>query len=121
MKHTPGPWTISENSGFDCGFDCCFDYGFDYGDTIYSIYCSDDWVNLGINISRIEDARLIAAAPELLNALVMVLDDTNALEGRDRTYTVVKAALTKAIGLEKPYAVDWLEQVRAAIAKATGN
>jgi hypothetical protein len=44
------------------------------------------------------DARLIAAAPDLLDALLMVLDDPNALDGRPRTYEYVRAAIAKATG-----------------------
>jgi hypothetical protein len=43
-------------------------------------------------------ARLIAAAPDLLDALRMVLDDQDALDGRPRTYEVVRAAIDKATG-----------------------
>lgn len=44
----------------------------------------------------IANARLIAAAPELLNALLMVLDDPEALQGRPRTAEVVREAIAKA-------------------------
>ena len=43
-------------------------------------------------------ARMIAAAPDLLDALRMVLDDPDALDGRPRTYEVVRAAIAKATG-----------------------
>ena len=44
------------------------------------------------------DAVLRAAAPELLAALLMVLDDHDALDGRPRTYDQVRAAIAKATG-----------------------
>ena len=44
------------------------------------------------------NAYLIAAAPELLEALEMVLDDPNALDGRPRTEDVVFEAIAKAHG-----------------------
>jgi hypothetical protein len=44
------------------------------------------------------NASLIAAAPDLLDALLMVLDDPNALDGRPRTYEYVRAAVAKATG-----------------------
>ena len=44
------------------------------------------------------NAHLIAAAPDLLEALEMVLDDPNALDGRPRTADVVFEALAKAYG-----------------------
>jgi hypothetical protein len=58
-----------------------------------------------LNINIVEDQRiaranahLIAAAPDLLNALVMVLDDPQALDGRPRTAEVVREAVAKATG-----------------------
>lgn len=47
---------------------------------------------------QIANARLIAAAPDLLEALCMVLDDPDALEGRPRTYECVREAISKATG-----------------------
>lgn len=41
---------------------------------------------------------LIAAAPEMLEALKMVLDDPDALDGRPRTAKIVYAAIAKAEG-----------------------
>jgi hypothetical protein len=44
-------------------------------------------------------ARLIAAAPDLLNALRMVLDDSGAVDWLGvRTYEVACAAIAKATG-----------------------
>jgi hypothetical protein len=48
--------------------------------------------------NRLANARLIAAAPELLEALCMVLDDPDALDGRPLTYECVRAAIAKATG-----------------------
>lgn len=53
-QHTPGPWTVDDN-----GF--IYDYA---GNTIADPHCSD--IDLD---EREANARLIAAAPELLNAL----------------------------------------------------
>jgi hypothetical protein len=44
------------------------------------------------------DSALIAAAPEMLNALIMVLDDPNALDRRPRTAEIVYSAIAKAQG-----------------------
>lgn len=44
------------------------------------------------------NARLIAAAPELLDALRMVLDDPDSLAGRPRTEECVREAIAKAEG-----------------------
>lgn len=50
---------------------------------------------------RQANARLIAAAPDLLDALKMVLDDPEALQGRPRTYECVMEAIKKAQGGDK--------------------
>jgi hypothetical protein len=83
MKYTTGPWTIAA------------------GPT-YCAIRSDarviaDMRLVGLHYNK-ADATLIAAAPDLLNALVMVLDDSNALDGRPRTAEVVYAAIAKATG-----------------------
>ena len=85
MKHTPGPWTY-DRSG-------------------YSLYVNSGRelvTALSMDGKRLEtseaNARLIAAAPDLLDALLMVLDDPNALDGRPRTYEYVRAAIAKATG-----------------------
>ena len=85
MKHTPGPWNY-DRSG-------------------YSLYVNSGRelvTALSMDGKRLEtseaNARLIAAAPDLLDALLMVLDDPNALDGRPRTYEYVHAAIAKATG-----------------------
>jgi len=83
-KHTPGPWEI----------------GAEY------MVCKLDELNVGSNHiqskndpeSEEADAKLIAAAPDLYAALMMVLDDPESLAGRPRTAEAVNAALEKAKG-----------------------
>lgn len=86
-QHTPGPWAVQKSSNPKNG-------------TAWR-----DIVSLGGEFSPAyvgealdRDAALIAAAPDLLNALKMVLDDPNALDGRPRTYEIVCAAIAKAEG-----------------------
>lgn len=58
-KHTPGPWQYKRTSGFD------------YGSTAY-------WVpGICVNIDKEANARLIAAAPDLL-AVVKELKESAA-------------------------------------------
>lgn len=96
-KHTPGPWRDSFDGGYyvetahdipgDCGLVCAV--------TVFAIPGRD-----------LANARLIAAAPELLEALESVLEDFELLcnqRGIDHTLLA---------SLDKP---------RAAIAKATGG
>jgi hypothetical protein len=83
-QHTPGPWSVSQNVSRHV-----------IGKNGGVVACAElTWT---AEISE-ANARLIAAAPDLLNALVMVLDDSNALDGRPRTAEVVYAAIAKATG-----------------------
>lgn len=87
MKHTPGPWVV--------------DPAVRQGFTVYApkegfiVGTQDEEGRYGA-IESEANARLIAAAPDLLDALLMVLDDPNALDGRPRTYEYVRAAIAKA-------------------------
>jgi hypothetical protein len=66
--------------------------GINYGQPAYATIKPE-------TLERMEaDARLIAAAPDLLDALLMVLDDPGALDGRPRTYEYVRSAIAKATG-----------------------
>jgi hypothetical protein len=83
-KHTPGPWKIKRCS---CGSPSCHRYstdnGFFYQGSGYSI----------------EDARLIAAAPELLEALEKLMDlGTGYGEASDLIRIICKPAIAKARG-----------------------
>lgn len=83
-KHTPGPWVYKKTSGFD------------YGSTAY-------WVpGICTNIDKEADARLIAAAPDLLEALKRM----------EFAFSPLAKDCTLA-GL--------IDEARAAIAKATGG
>jgi hypothetical protein len=96
-KHTPGPWhwsnryKTSDNERFTWSL---------IGANGYGILSCDGEENSpqGLGESGATNARLIAAAPELLDALLRVLRDV-ASDGRD----------------------GWEDQARAAVAKATGE
>jgi hypothetical protein len=88
MTHTPGPWT------YDAEFEVIFGPSPDY-DTVAATF-----------FDRPEDeceanARLVAAAPQLLEALQSLLRDEKALDDDD------------------PNLIKTREKARAAIAKAT--
>ena len=89
MKHTPGPWCVDrQNQSPTTG----------------------EWMIAGSKPGYLAEVRdcgsgdvkanacLIAAAPDLLDALLMVLDDPDALDGRPRTYEYVRSAIAKATG-----------------------
>ena len=84
MKHTPGPWKTIKT----------------FGGVTHVMTQDDKSIALlrGYKHPYSANARLIAAAPDLLDALLMVLDDPNALDGRPRTYEYVCAAVAKATG-----------------------
>ena len=87
VQHTPGPWEI--------------DFG--YNRIIKSIgpcfpdeYAGSAWLEV-----TEEDARLIAAAPDLLEALrdcLRRIDDADETYGPDHAVTKARAAIAKATG-----------------------
>ena len=96
-KHTPGPWALRRDPGH---FDSLTEItGGICGNTKPFRFTLEVSIGGDTDIHTLEaNARLIAAAPDLLDALVMVLDDPNALDGRPRTYEIVCAAIAKAKG-----------------------
>ncbi len=96
-KHTPGPWMAGQIGEKDIpifaqGKDIGNVYG---GEVDYSEFCSN--------------ARLIAAAPEMLEALEAMLD----------AFGVMRKAGVNVLGFET--AVEARIKAHAAIAKATGG
>lgn len=102
-RHTPGPWYVS---GTIDGYAIRYRDQADY----YTIATAHDDIGAWRNTDDEEaaaNARLIAAAPELLEALRMMLEDADDAHGRgDGTPWVTFASMNRA---------------RAAIAKATGD
>ena len=96
MKHTPGPWTTIAGSVFTESDSPC-----------YEIVHGNHLTRSGTEEQRMADARLIAAAPELLKALEGILADVSSY------------------GLAHPeggrFECDHLDSARAAIAKAKGT
>lgn len=90
-KHTPGPWTLEGSTikGSDGGTICTFRY------PIYPLSTGPDEYS--------SNARLIAAAPEMLEALKLTLKDLEA-------GSAAEVAMLKSIRV-----------ARSAIAKATGG
>lgn len=92
MSHTPGPWNLER----DCNGVPEFVFG---GDT-----CVCDF---GIEAPKPEDARLITAAPELLEVIREAVDSAEREMAKGR-----KAS---------PGLATWLEKARAALAKVRGE
>ena len=101
MNHTPGPWRISSKSKYLVKTD-------EY--RICQVFRST--IDPSLNEQAEADARLIAAAPDLLEALKEVLKG-------------MEAAYTEGCS-EVPPNIDWFDyssvtQAYTAIAKATGG
>jgi hypothetical protein len=96
-KHTPGPWMYEPKGRGHVWSDC-------RDDGSGAVIAVMPETNHG---TKEADARLIAAAPELLSALYALLDDVSDLtdEAReafsginDRSVTLARAAIAKATG-----------------------
>ncbi len=90
-NHTPGPWEMIKEIGNDGGLSCKIVSG---NKAVIALAKHADG-------NKEANARLIAAAPELLEALIDLLDDSDEYDKRPIGIVAAKA--------------------RAAIAKATGK
>lgn len=106
-KHTPGPWVIIPPAPFE-GDDECEAGGFVYpggieGDNGDPVCMFGDPSGSGTMFENAANARLIAAAPEMLDALTALIAE------HDNTYDGEPMTGEKAVALDA---------ARAAIAKA---
>ena len=103
MTHTPGPWEMVKLSGV--GGPCAIRmvYKPPSGRTFYGVQA----------IFRDEDARLIAAAPELLASLKETLEAASFMAN-----IIVGAGLTKKLDPEMGNLSGFGTRANAAIAKA---
>jgi len=94
-QHTPGPWEIEEITPSD--FHDCYILGAPngvYDDIIATVQCTD-------LPQCMADARLIAAAPDLLALVIQYRDDLRRPPSPDsveRRLQAVNAAIAKATG-----------------------
>jgi hypothetical protein len=98
-QHAPGPWA-SIPRGTPVGEIATV---YNTPERWVSIY-APAWVNIGDEQVAMANATLIAAAPDLLEALVICESNISSLLASNHP---------KVFG-------EWLDSVRAAIAKATG-
>ena len=96
IKHTPGPWYAEKKNVHTGSVATCHWDGEDWWE-VYSLNWADG--------SAEANARLIAAAPDLLEALEEALEDW----GDDH------------FDEEYPYRIEWADKARAAIRKARGK
>jgi hypothetical protein len=100
-KHTPGPWVFLEDGRTETPENACEPLTIcgPKADDLANVYSNDDATVSIARAQAVANARLIAAAPDLLEALLNVMA-MESLWGRTGTIP---------------------DQARAAIAKATGQ
>jgi hypothetical protein len=100
MNHTPGPWEISDNGTADRGTGAwaCDEIWQTHNDTDQRLIASVHYVD-GTNSECQANARLIAAAPELLEAVQHVLlASEDGGDMNDVDWKMLRAAIQKAKG-----------------------
>jgi hypothetical protein len=82
-KHTPGPWKYMPDDG---------------GGPVGCVIGKTGWVCDYLNDPKPADARLIAAAPDLLKALILAASHVHTLTTprAKADYSLIRAAIAKA-------------------------
>lgn len=88
-KHTPGPWVARADGPANWVI-----RSVDYGDIVHR----NCYPNPKVDTTTEADARLIAAAPDLLEACMAARYDTHTPEGITEANKLIKAAIEKALG-----------------------
>jgi hypothetical protein len=104
-KHTPGPWGVLPYTGAG-----------EFGD--YAIVCDTRERDIAA-VEEEADAQLIAAAPEMLEALKALLED--AIESEYVVHNNYCSPARKDEMMAKGYFADSIYNAIAAIAKAEGR
>lgn len=97
-KHTPGNWTVGKTGGTVVSDQPLPDYTLNGGHDHVDYYGGH---LIAESIWRTEDARLIAAAPELLEALewaLRAMEARNPLWAEGERFIAARAAIAKAKG-----------------------
>ena len=122
-NHTPGPWELSEAIYEDgCGTYRRIEQVKQFGDVVGSV-CIRHAINNTLNEAGEANARLIAAAPELFDALLDALSVTLSVStSRDRR--ILRDGCT--LYAQTDEWCNWVEnevapKISAAIAKVTGE
>lgn len=85
-KHTPGPWFIQEGKYYAC--------------VRTDKRVIADMRTVGNVVPNMNDARLIAAAPDLLEALIAVDDFISGKPDAVEPFGIVRAAIARATGTQ---------------------
>lgn len=95
-KHAKAPWAMGGNDGSFVDIDSP-----DHGALAKVVWCMNDDKNAGRSSPDCEaNARLIAAAPDLLAAAIHALEDAVA-DDMDDWFGELRAAVAKATGADK--------------------
>lgn len=87
-KHTPGPWVVFYKAKYD-----------EWHVSVPAFGMKLALFPDGIRTENHEaDARLIASAPDLLEALQRIMEDMDSEFGTDYDYNKARAAIAKATG-----------------------
>jgi len=98
-KHTPGPWTVEHRK--DNGEMMSAQFGFIHGPKGKSDWVADvGYLHNDNGSGSMTNARLIAAAPELLAALSAILDMATDNRTHGSEIDMACAAIAKATGRE---------------------
>ena len=103
-KWTKGPWTVPHFAQPDINCECNYILCDTKLGAICSVFCSgdgDDWQNHGDNprfAEAVANARLIAAAPELLEALTAASEYLDYHNIPVEIVAMVDFAIAKALG-----------------------
>lgn len=111
-KHTPGPWAAKRVGLQQWWINAPFGdptIGYNFWDGLAEVYGSDDWPESGRKVAE-ANARLIAAAPELLQACEAMIEWDDREEDHAVDFAARMALCERAFDL-----------ARAAIAKAKGG
>lgn len=124
-KWTPGPWSVPHFAQPDVNCSCKYVLTDGFMGAVASVHCSgegDDWQKHGDNPKfdeAVANAHLIAAAPELYEALVALIHDDYPFTGiYDERKFIEYLHVEKEIG---NYYAPMLLAAIAALAKARGE
>ena len=92
-KHTPGPWQIADENNNSCGVLLGIEHNLV---ACLDRQCSNTWKIVIGRDEMLANARLIAAAPDLLEALEWVMDRLVDKHEDDIAAQKARAAIAKA-------------------------
>jgi hypothetical protein len=99
-KHTPGPWSyrkVPRKQEWEINTGRCPNSGHESWTGMSVVFGCDDYPKMG-KIAGEANARLIAAAPDLLEACKAMIDYYGSASANVEALTAARAAIAKATG-----------------------